>query len=231
MNLSETRKFIKNNKDAIINDYLAGKTLSEVGKKYGFSYGTIQRVLARSDVQKRNSADYLNKKRSWSRSVEDEVKELYLSGLSAEEIGKKYKKSAKPIYTILRRLGVDRRDASYYAAGEKNYFWKGGTIVDKHGYILVHAPEHPHRTANNKVREHRLIMEKKLGRYLRPEEVVDHINGKKSDNRPENLRVYKNNAAHLAATLKGKRPNWSKEGKRKLKEQADKRRGVPVSEW
>ena len=68
--------------------------------------------------------------------------------------------------------------------------WKGGRILhSSSGYILIKNPEHPFADSQKYVREHRLIMEKHLGRFLKASETVHHINGIKDDNRIENLVI------------------------------------------
>jgi len=83
------------------------------------------------------------------------------------------------------------RGKSFVASGEKSPTWKGGRWVCKtHGYVIInYAP-------NKKIREHRFVMEKHLGRKLRKGEVVHHINRIKTDNRIENLILCKNESEH-----------------------------------
>lgn len=55
---------------------------------------------------------------------------------------------------------------------------------------MVRTPDHPFATGKKYVFEHRLVMEQVLGRYLRPDERIHHVNGVKNDNRPENLELW-----------------------------------------
>lgn len=61
--------------------------------------------------------------------------------------------------------------------------------LDKAGYVRVYEPEHPKAMNGGWVFEHRLVMEQHLGRTLAQDEHVHHINGRKDDNRLENLMV------------------------------------------
>jgi hypothetical protein len=79
--------------------------------------------------------------------------------------------------------------------GKKSWNYKG-KYRDKKGYVFIYLPNHPSKNGGGYVPEHRLVMEKHLGRYLKPEEVVHHINGIKDDNRIENLMLFINDSAH-----------------------------------
>jgi hypothetical protein len=55
--------------------------------------------------------------------------------------------------------------------------------INSRGYREVRLPD------GRKIKEHRLIMEKHIGRRLSPEEIVHHRNGNRLDNRKENLQI------------------------------------------
>jgi len=63
-----------------------------------------------------------------------------------------------------------------------------GIVKDKTlGYLLEYAPWHPFAKPNGYVYQHRLIVERRIGRLLTDNECVHHFNGIRDDNRDENL--------------------------------------------
>src|SRR3990167_9676230 len=82
--------------------------------------------------------------------------------------------------------------------------WKGGRSNTKEGYIRIKMLGHPNATLDGYVLEHRLVMERVLGRLLLPTELVHHKNSIKDDNRPENLAVL-SHAEHQREERLGKR--------------------------
>lgn len=97
--------------------------------------------------------------------------------------------------------------------GAKCRAWKGGVRMSKDGYREVLSRDHPNCRKHTKyVLEHRLVMEKMIGRYLDPKEVVHHKDGNRLNNDPSNLQLFSENREHLAYELKGRVPKWSPEG-------------------
>jgi hypothetical protein len=110
---------------------------------------------------------------------------------------------------ICRRCGSDRGVATYRYARFRGYclcciyrylradkWHRDGKHLDKDGYVRVSGQwEHP-RNHNGTVLEHILVVESALGRWLSTREYVHHLNGKRSDNRLENLQIVTASSLH-----------------------------------
>jgi hypothetical protein len=116
-----------------------------------------------------------------------EIIAFYLQGNSQLKTGKKFGVTQSGIAYVLKKNKILTN--TYIRTGKNNPKWRGGVIYD-HGRKLVYTPNHPKPDHSGiYCYEYRLIMEKKLGRYLLGNEIVHHINGDDTDNRIENLAV------------------------------------------
>lgn len=147
----------------------------------------------------------------------EQIKHLSDGRRTSKQIAQIAGVSAKYVQKIALEFGFARLNMGA-RLGANNPQFVSGRRIDQDGYALVTAPlnhltarKHPSRNFGV-ILEHRLVIERKLGRYLQPDEVVDHVDGLHLHNHPDNLRVFANNAHHLQATISGQVPAWSEDG-------------------
>lgn len=80
-----------------------------------------------------------------------------------------------------------------FKKGEKHPWHKGHTFIRSrkgcNPYRLIYSPDHPNKDSRGYVREHRLIVEKHIKRYLHKDEIVHHVDGNTLNNDITNLQV------------------------------------------
>lgn len=202
---------------SVIDSYRLGATTVDLAQEYDVTSSTVSYLLKKHGVQIRSRSE-INHARApvdllELRRLVDEAK------LSLHVIADQLGVSLPTVERHLRRLGLKSKKGRG-SPMEKNYFWNGGRSEDVDGYVLVKAHEHPFADNRGYVREHRLVMEQVLGRYLHPQEVVHHVDGNPRNNEPSNLEVFRTNAEHLRHELTGKTPNYSPDGLRRMRENA-----------
>ncbi len=168
-----------------IEKYQSGLSLEETGKFFNVNGVTIRNVLKGHNIERRKTG---NPTKIFDKDISDKIISLYNSGLSQENIAKKFNTAQSKISTILRFNGIECGGRS----GVRHHNWNGGKHITN-GYVFVLIkPDSPYSSmavSNGYVMEHRLVMAQHLQRPLTRNETVHHINGNTQDNRIENLQL------------------------------------------
>ena len=109
----------------------------------------------------------------------------------------KYMKTVMTTNNVVKKKEVRKKLSSKMQneSGVKNRNWKGG-ITNIKGYIHIYSPNHPNCDNKNYYPLHRIMMEKKLKRFLKTEETVHHKDENKLNNSLSNLKLFINRGAH-----------------------------------
>lgn len=144
-----------------------GMAMNKIAKALGISVGSVYNYMRRFRIQSRNELTPEQKR-----------------AMGMANVGNKYC-LGKTRSRETRVKISEARKGSF----KKSSLYGAHTKKRRDGYIYVYCPNHPFCSAEGYVMEHRLAMERKIGRYLEDYEVVHHKNGNRADNRLENLEL------------------------------------------
>ena len=148
-------------KDEITKLYSLGYSMREIANYLDMSVGKIHKYFVIYEITPRKHLNILAKEK-----------------ISKANKGKKY------------ALGIKRTEKTKEKI--RNAKLKKGVGYKKmrsDGYISIYFPDHPKSNKDGMIMEHDLVMECFIGRWLKSNEVVHHINKIRNDNRIENLQL------------------------------------------
>ena len=149
--------------------------------------------------------------RAWDLSISTTVRSLCGGELHQHQIVKVLSKGMREVVRVVLASGKSIRLTPDHEVKTPNGWALAGALVpgqtvltngewvDKDGYVRVGGlrGKHPRYTTGG-VYKHILVMEKKVGRHVRSDEVVHHKNGNGRDNRIENLELLPSSSVHAA---------------------------------
>lgn len=162
-----------------------GESLRMIASRIGINHKTLSLKLQERGVKTPTRAEAA--KRVWKNHTHPY---LGKTGEQCPTFGRKASKETRQkMSEIQRRRAEEARLYRKFHSG---------------GYVLVYEPLNPSADRGGYVLEHRLVMERHLGRHLTSDEIVHHLNENKADNRIENLElVTRSNHAKIHNILGG----------------------------
>ena len=152
------------NKDTLYRLYVVeGKAMNEIADEIKVSVGSVYKYIHKYGIPARPPhKGFLGHKHS--EEVKRKIGAIHKNKVVSQETRKK-------ISVIKTVKGI----------GHKKKRW------DR--YIAIYFPDHPKSSKDGYIMEHDLVMEALIGRHLKDNECVHHINEKRDDNRKENLKL------------------------------------------
>lgn len=147
-----------------------GKPMGMIAREMGISVGSVYNYAKRYGIKSRPTHMGF-KGKTHSDEVRRRISEVHKGKILSAETKMKISESHLQHLDGVHKEGHKKKHRS--------------------GYILVYAPDHPKATKDGYVFEHRIEMERSIGRILNDDEVVHHLNHNRSDNRIENLKLMK----------------------------------------
>lgn len=167
--------------------------LSGIAHRFGVSHKTMKKFFVKNNItiQGRIFANPLLMNKKW-------LAEHYYSGKGIQKMADMADTTRGNIYYALRKANITLRSgenknnpyiknplgvlASNYKGGRRKSGANGR-------YIQILSHGHPFTDQDGYVQEHRLVMEKNIGRYLTKDEIVHHLDGNGHNNDISNLEL------------------------------------------